>query len=265
MKVIIVGDAQEAACRVADRIEAVVRGAGSEGPVLGLATGSSPVEAYRELIRRHRDEGLSFADATVFMLDEYVGLPAGHEQSYHRFIRENLTAHIDIDDARVHSPAGDCPDVAAEAARYDQAIRDAGGVDLQLLGIGSNGHIAFNEPASSLASRTRGVWLTQQTIQDNARFFTSADEVPVQALSQGIGTIREARRIVLISTGAKKAEAVAAMIEGPVSAACPASVLQLHPDVTVVIDEAAASELRFDDYYRFQARMNDEYGVSDLA
>lgn len=251
MEIVIVEGEEAGARAVADRFEQVIRSAGEQGPVLGLATGSSPVAAYRELIRRHREEGLSFASARAFLLDEYVGLAGDHEQSYHRFIRENFTAHVDIDDAAVLSPDGAAADPAAEAVRYDAAIRAAGGVDLQILGIGANGHIAFNEPASSLASRTRMAALTRTTIEDNARFFQDPADVPVQVLTQGLGTIREARRIVLTASGERKARAVAQMVEGPLSARWPASSLQLHPEVTVVIDEAAASQLELAEYYRF--------------
>lgn len=260
MEIHIVTDAAEGAQAVADVFARTLRETAGDGTVLGLATGSSPVPAYTELIRRHREEGLSFAGARAFLLDEYVGLPAGHEQSYHRFIRENFTSHIDIEDAAVLSPDGAAADPAAEAAAYDRRIGEAGGVDLQILGIGSNGHIAFNEPGSSLASRTRVVGLTRRTIADNARFFENAEDVPVRALSQGLGTIRDARRIVLTATGEGKAEAVAQLAEGAISARWPATSLQLHPDVTVVVDEAAASRLELADYYRY-ARSLEQTGT----
>jgi glucosamine-6-phosphate deaminase len=218
--------------------------------VLGLATGSSPLPAYAELIRRHREEGLSFARASAFLLDEYVGLAPEDEQSYHRFIREQLISQLDLPEAAVHSPHGTAADPAAEAAAYDRRIREAGGVDLQILGIGSNGHIAFNEPGSSLGSRTRVVGLTRSTIADNARYFASPADVPVRALSQGLGTIMEARRIVLTASGERKAEAVAQLVEGGISARWPATVLQMHPAVTVVLDEAAASRLELHEDYR---------------
>lgn len=251
MEIHIVTDAAEGAQAVADVFARTLRETAGDGTILGLATGSSPVPAYAELIRRHREEGLSFAGVRAFLLDEYVGLPPGHEQSYHRFIRENFTSHVDIEDDSVLSPDGAADDPAAEAAAYDRRIVEAGGVDLQILGIGSNGHIAFNEPGSSLASRTRIVGLTRRTVADNARFFDNAEDVPVRALSQGLGTIREARRIVLTATGEGKAEAVAQLAEGAISARWPATSLQLHPDVTVVVDEAAASRLELADYYRY--------------
>lgn len=251
MEIIIVTDEQEAARVAADRIETIVRGAGDKGATLGLATGSSPVAMYRELIRRHREEGLSFAADRAFLLDEYVGLGPDAPQSYHRFIRENFTDHIDIPDDAVRSPQGLAEDPAAEAARYDRAIREAGGIDVQVLGIGSDGHIGFNEPASSFASRTRIKTLTRQTVADNARFFDSPDEVPVHVLTQGLGTISEARRALLVATGSAKVHAVAQMVEGPVAARWPATALQLHPAATVIVDEAAAAELELADYYRF--------------
>ena len=265
MEIHIVADAEAGASVVADVFARTLRETGDAGAVLGLATGSSPVPAYAELIRRHREEGLSFARSRAFLLDEYVGLPAGHEQSYHRFIRENFTAHIDIDDAAVLSPDGAAADPVAEAAAYDRRIGEAGGVDLQILGIGSNGHIAFNEPGSSLASRTRVVGLTRSTIEDNSRYFDSADDVPVRALSQGLGTIREARRIVLTASGSGKADAVAQLAEGAISARWPATVLQLHPDVTVVVDEAAASGLELADYYRYSRRLEAENPLTSGA
>lgn len=265
MKIHIVADAAAGAMVVADVFARTLDEAGESGAVLGLATGSSPVPAYAELIRRHREEGLSFAEARAFLLDEYIGLPTGHEQSYHRFIRENFTAHIDIDDSAVISPDGAAADPVAEAASYDRRIREAGGVDLQILGIGSNGHIAFNEPGSSLASRTRVVGLARSTIEDNSRYFDSADDVPVRALSQGLGTILAARRIVLTATGAGKAAAVAQLAEGAISARWPATALQMHPDVTVVVDEAAASQLELADYYRYSRRLEVEHPLDATA
>lgn len=256
MEIIIVADAAEGARVVADQFEHTVRQAGASGATLGLATGSSPVATYQELIRRHREEGLSFAPSRAFLLDEYVGLPSGHEQSYHRFIRDIFTSHIDIEDASVISPDGAAADPSSAAAEYDAALVAAGGVDLQILGIGSNGHIAFNEPGSSLASRTRQVVLTRSTIADNARFFETPEAVPTRAISQGLGTVGEARHIVLTATGAHKAEAVAQLVEGAISARWPATSLQMHPAVTVVVDEAAASRLELADYYRFAHRMS---------
>ncbi|GAB2644437.1 glucosamine-6-phosphate deaminase [Gordonia jinhuaensis] len=231
---------------LADIITDVVR----SGPAtLGLATGSSPVATYRELIRRHTDEGLSFADVRAVLLDEYVGLGPDHPQSYARFIREHLTDAIDI--AEVYSPEGLSRDPDAAAASYDELIGKVGPVDVQILGIGANGHIGFNEPTSSLSSRTRVKTLTEQTRADNARFFDDRAEVPYHVITQGLGTIGEARRLALVATGVGKAAAVAAAVEGPLSAMCPASVLQWHRTATVIVDEAAASRLTNSDYYRY--------------
>lgn len=212
--------------------------------VLGLATGSTPLGVYCELIRMHKDDGLDFSQVTTFNLDEYLGLPDSHPQSYHHFMQENLFQHINVLRARTHVPSGVAEDVGAYCKRYEQQIRDAGGIDLQILGIGSDGHIAFNEPGSPLDSRTRVEQLTQQTIQDNSRFFDRIEDVPTQAITMGVGTILEAKKIILLATGASKADAVAAAIEGPVSSACTASALQTHPDVTILLDHDAASRLK---------------------
>lgn len=248
MEIIIQPTAQDVARVAADVYQQYVT---QDGAVLGLATGSTPEGMYRELIRRHEEEGLSFAGTEAFLLDEYVGLPKEHEESYYRTIRRVFTEHIDIDDSKVYSPNG-VSDKPSEAAReYDALIKEHGGVDIQLLGIGSDGHIGFNEPGSSLQSRTRLKTLHPQTIKDNARFFDSPEEVPVHVLTQGLGTISEAGHLLLLALGEGKADAVAATVEGPVSAFCPASVLQLHPHATVVMDEAAASKLKFAEYYRY--------------
>ncbi|WP_019147082.1 glucosamine-6-phosphate deaminase [Timonella senegalensis] len=248
MEIVIHDSGLELARMAADVIEDAVRN--TENPVLGLATGSSPLPIYKELIRRHKEEGLSFANCTAFTLDEYVGLPQGHKESYYEVIRNEFTRHVDIDDSRVFSPDGSSENLQTAGARYDEAIKNAGGVDVQILGIGSDGHVAFNEPGSSLSSRTRLKTLTQQTREDNARFFDSIDDVPMHALTQGLGTILEARHLVLIATGEGKAKAVADMVEGPLAAVCPGSVLQLHNRATVFVDEAAASGLEHSEYYR---------------
>jgi len=219
--------------------------------VLGLATGSSPVAMYADLIRRHRDGELSFADVRAFTLDEYVGLPADHPQRYRNVIARDFTDHVDVAPNAVHGPDGLAADIAAACTAYEQAIEDAGGVDLQVLGIGTDGHVAFNEPGSSLASRTRIKTLTRQTRLDNARFFgDDVEQVPVHCLTQGIGTIMEARHLLLLATGRAKAEAIHQLVEGPVSAMWPGTVLQFHRHVTVVVDDAAASRLQLADYYR---------------
>jgi glucosamine-6-phosphate deaminase len=248
MEIVITQHEQQCGVTAADIVAAAVkRGA----TTLGLATGSSPLSVYRELIRRHRKEGLSFAEAQAFLLDEYVGLPPSHPQSYAHVIRAEFTNHIDMDSTRVGVPDGVADDIFTAASEYDALIAAKGPVDVQLLGIGSNGHIGFNEPGSSLGSRTRVKTLTEQTRRDNARFFANIDEVPRHVITQGLGTICDAKHLVLIATGGHKAEAIAAAVEGPLTASCPASVLQLHPHVTVVVDEAAAGQLKNADFYRY--------------
>lgn len=248
MEVVPLGSAGEIAVVAADVIESLVRR--KPAAVLGLATGSTPLPAYQELTRRHQaGTGPSYAAVTCFNLDEYVGLPVGHEQSYRATIARELTDGLGISPAQVNGPDPSPAGLSTAGERYEALIKAAGGVDVQLLGIGSDGHLAFNEPGSSLASRTRIKTLTAQTRKDNARFFGSPDEVPTHVLTQGLGTILEARHLLLIATGEGKAAAAAAAVEGPVSASCPASVLQLHPHVTVLLDQAAASRLDRLDYY----------------
>jgi glucosamine-6-phosphate deaminase len=189
---------------------------------------------------------------TTFNLDEYVGLPPEHPQSYHAFMREHLFQHINVAPERIHIPNGMAADVPGECARYEQSIRAAGGIDLQLLGIGSDGHIGFNEPTSSLASRTRIKTLTERTRQDNARFFDGdLTQVPMHCITMGVGTIMETRQVLLLAFGAKKEEAVAQAVEGPITAMNPASILQMHPVAKVIMDEAAAGALKKREYYRY--------------
>ena len=210
---------------------------------IGLATGGTPLGTYQELIRMHEDEGLDFSQVISFNLDEYVGLQKDNEQSYHYFMWENLFKHINITSANVHIPDGLASDLKEACDEYEIEIDDHGGIDVQLLGIGRNGHIAFNEPGSSLGSRTRIKTLTEKTRQDNARFFNSIDEVPKYCVTMGIGTILEARKLILLANGENKAEAIQATLEGPITVSVPASAIQFHPDVTVIIDRAAASKL----------------------
>jgi len=233
----------------ADTIEALLRR--RPDAVLGLATGSSPLAVYDELARRHAEDGLSFARARAFMLDEYVGLPAEHPERYRNVIETEIAARVDFAPGSVQGPDGLAGDLVEACAQYEQAIADAGGVDVQLLGIGTDGHVAFNEPGSSLASRTRIKTLTRQTREDNARFFDGdVSRVPTHCLTQGLATIMSARHLVLLATGRGKAEAVHQLVEGPVSAMWPATILQHHPHVTVLVDDAAASRLQLADYYR---------------
>ncbi|WP_312719215.1 glucosamine-6-phosphate deaminase [Mobilicoccus sp.] len=219
--------------------------------VLGLATGSSPLPVYEELVRRHEAGKVSFARARAFTLDEYVGLPEDHPERYRTVIEREFTSRVDLRADALHSPDGTAEDIPAACAAYEDAILAAGGVDLQILGIGSDGHIAFNEPGSSLASRTRIKTLTRQTRSDNARFFDDdVDAVPTHCLTQGLATIMAARHLVLLATGRGKAEAVHHLVEGPVSAMWPATILQHHPHVTVLLDPAAAGRLQLAPYYR---------------
>lgn len=211
--------------------------------VLGLATGSTPVVTYKELIRLHKQEGLDCSRVTTFNLDEYVGLPPEHDQSYHYFMNENLFRHINVNPKNTHVPDGMAKDIPAFCRWYEEQIVKAGGVDIQLLGIGSNGHIAFNEPGSSLGSRTRVKTLDERTRQDNARFFKTMNEVPKYAITMGIGTIMDARQLILLANGAGKTDAIQKTCEGPITAMVPATVVQLHPKATIVVDKAAAAKL----------------------
>lgn len=239
---IVTGTADKIAGVAAAQIASLLR----ENPraVVGLATGSSPLGVYAELIRLHREEGLSFSDARGFMLDEYVGLNPGHPERYRAVIQAEIAGPVNWPAAQVHGPDGLAENLEAACADYEAAIRASGGVDVQILGIGSNGHIAFNEPGSSFDSRTRPMPLTEKTRLDNARFFDGdVEQVPRLCLTQGLGTIMDARRIILLAQGEGKAEAVRQLVEGQPSEAWPATVLQNHPDVLVLLDEAAASML----------------------
>jgi glucosamine-6-phosphate deaminase len=219
--------------------------------VLGLATGSTPLGLYRELVALHAAGEIAFPEVTTFNLDEYVGLAPDHAQSYRRYMDENLFSKIDARLKRTHVPDGLASDVQRHCEEYEAAISRAGGIDLQLLGIGADGHIGFNEPGSSLGSRTRIKTLTPRTIRDNARFFGSEAAVPHHVITMGVGTILEARHCLVLATGPNKAEAVALMTEGPITAEVPASALQFHRKCTLVIDEAAAAKLKRLDYYRW--------------
>ena len=249
MEVIILKDSAEIGRVGADAFETLLRG--KPDAVLGLATGSSPLTVYDELAARCADGRVSFKQARGFTLDEYVGLPADHPENYRNVIHTTFANRVDFPPGAVKGPDGLAADIPGACAAYEQAIKDAGGVDLQILGIGTDGHIGFNEPGSSLASRTRIKTLTRQTREDNARFFDgSIDAVPHHCCTQGLGTIMEARHIVLVATGRAKAEAVHQLVEGAVSAMWPATILQHHPHVTVLLDEAAAQRLQLADYYR---------------
>ena len=217
--------------------------------VLGMATGSTPLGVYQELVKMHQRGEIDFSHVTTFNLDEYVGLPITHAQSYHRFMHENFFRHINIPAQNIHIPSGTTTNYRAFCDWYEKRIVECGGIDLQIVGIGSDGHIAFNEPGSSLSSRTRLKTLAKQTIDDNARFFDRPEDVPIYAITMGVGTILEARQILMLANGAKKADAVAAAIEGPVTSMITASALQMHPSTKAFLDEGAASKLKMREYY----------------
>jgi len=229
---------RHAARMIAQRIKA------KPNLVLGLATGSTPVGTYQELIRLHKEEGLDFSQVGSFNLDEYLGLPGDHDQSYRHFMNTNLFDHINIDKANTRVPDGTAADPAASCRQYEEDIRAAGGIDFQVLGIGGNGHIAFNEPGSSRDSRTRVVDLDEGTIKDNSRFFDSIDDVPKQAISMGMATIMETKEVILLANKANKADAILKSVEGPETEAVPASLLQKHPKVTFLVEKEAASKLK---------------------
>jgi len=251
MEVIIQPDAHNASVLAARRIATILHQKPSA--TLGLATGSSPLALYAELIRLHREEGLSFQHVTTFNLDEYLGLSPSHPSSYNTFMWKNLFCHINVNPARVFVPSGkvESSDLDKYCTRYEDEIRKAGGIDLQILGIGGNGHIGFNEPGSSLSSRTRIKTLAPQTMEDNRCHFDANESVPRHVITMGIGTILEAGEICLLGFGEKKAQAVAAAVEGPLSSFVPASVLQLHQKTVVYLDEAAAFHLRHSEYYHW--------------
>jgi glucosamine-6-phosphate deaminase len=248
MEVIILPTASEASEVAARLVARQLR----EKPnsVLGLATGSTPSRLYQLLARMHREDGLDFSKATTFNLDEYVNLDPNHPASYHQFMEENFFSHVNVRRESVHIPDGMIADVPAHCSDYERAIRKAGGIDLQILGLGSDGHLGFNEPGSSLASRTRIKTLTERTRSDNARFFTDAQEVPHHVITMGLGTIMESRMCLLLAFGKAKAEAVAASVEGPVTASVPGSLLQFHPQAKVLLDAESASSLTRAEYYR---------------
>ena len=238
MQVWVVEDYQEMSRKAAELFR--TRMQEKSNLVLGLATGSTPVGTYQELIQMVQKGELSFEKATAFNLDEYCGLGADHQQSYARFMRDQLFQSVDIQAGRTFIPDGMAEDVQGECARYDTLIQEYGGIDLQLLGIGGNGHIGFNEPEKSLSAGTHQVQLDERTIQANSRFFNDLDEVPKRALTMGMGSILKAKEILLLASGANKAEAVRGLLSGRISTDNPASFLQVHPKVTVIIDQELA-------------------------
>ena len=256
MEVLIFPDAQSLARKSADLVESQIKT--FPDSVIGLATGSTPQGLYDELIRRHKDYHLSFARVKTFNLDEYVGIPANHPQSYRTFMDDNLFTKINIVSSNTQVPNGLSENPLDVGPAYEKMIEEAGGIDLQVLGVGTDGHIGFNEPTSSIGSITRIKTLTKQTIEDNSRFFKPDEFQPKLAITMGIKTILDARRIILLAYGENKAEAVRDMVEGPLSAFCPASALQLHQRTTILIDESAASKLSLQGYYKFVGEMQDD-------
>src|SRR5215213_3845246 len=242
MEVFVFPDAQAMSVAAARQVAEVLNA--KPNAVLGMATGSTPLGLYQELVRMYQRRELDFSHVTTFNLDEYVGLPVTHAQSYHHFMHEHFFRHVNIPPQNVHIPSGTTTNYRSFCDWYERRIREAGGIDVQILGIGSDGHIAFNEPGSSLSSRTRLKTLAKQTIDDNARFFDRREDVPIYAITMGVGTIMDARQVLLLANGTKKAEAVAAAIEGPVTAMITASALQLHPSAKAFLDEGAASTLK---------------------
>lgn len=242
MNFVIAEDYQDMSRKAADVIAARV----AEKPncVLGLATGSTPIGLYECLVEDCKAGKISFADVSTYNLDEYRGLAPEHDQSYRYFMKQNLFDHVDIDQSRTHVPDGICDDAEASCAAYEQAIVEAGGVDIQLLGLGHNGHIGFNEPCDEFPKATHRVELTESTIQANSRLFDSIEEVPREAYTMGIGTIMRAREILVVANGEGKAEIVKKAFFGPVTPQVPASVLQFHPNVTVIVDAEAGALCR---------------------
>lgn len=246
-EVVIVHTPEDAGALVADEIVRLVRA--RPDAVLGLATGSTPLPVYDAL--RARIDGVDVSRVRGFALDEYVGIDPAHPQSYRSVITNEVVEPLGLDPDLIRTPDGALETIQHAGDDYERAIAEAGGIDLQILGIGTSGHIGFNEPGSSFASRTRVKTLIEQTRRDNARFFDSIDDVPMHCITQGLGTILDARHLFLLAFGESKAAAVAGAVEGPVTASLPGSAIQLHPHVTVVVDDAAASRLQHADYYRY--------------
>ena len=239
MKIVVVKDYAQMSIKGAELIAETVKS--NPEAVLGLATGSTPEGLYSELIRMHKEEGLDFSKITTVNLDEYYGLSGDHPQSYRYFMNEKLFNHINIDKNNTYVPNGGAEDIQEECENYDKNIEKLGGIDLQLLGIGGNGHIAFNEPEEELNFGTHLTDLTKDTIEANSRFFDSIDEVPKKAVTMGIGSIMKAKKIILLASGKGKAEAIKELTSGKITTDSPATILQVHHDVTLFVDEDAAS------------------------
>ncbi|MDF2612249.1 MAG: nagB [Clostridia bacterium] len=242
MKMIVARDYEELSKKAADKIVQVIEN--KPNAVLGLATGSTPVGMYKQLVAYNKDKLVDFSYVTTFNLDEYLGIPAEHPQSYQYFMKDNLFNHINIDQSKTHVPNGMAEDIELECKTYDEMIRAHGGIDIQVLGIGNNGHIGFNEPDDELIVGTHVTSLTQDTIKANARFFDSMDEVPTKAITMGLGDIMKAKEIILIASGEAKADIISKLLAGKIDTQVPASLLQVHPNVTVIVDEVAAKLIK---------------------
>jgi glucosamine-6-phosphate deaminase len=249
MEVVIKPDAASGCVLAAKIIARLVRS--KPNCVLGLATGNTPKPMYAELVRMHKQDGLDLSRVTTFNLDEYVGLAPDHPQSYHHFMAVNFFDHVNVARGKIHIPDGMAKDVPAHCVEYEEQIKAAGGIDLQVLGIGLDGHIGFNEPTSALSSRTRIKTLTPKTVEENAQHFQDATRVPRHVITMGVGTIQDARQCLLLAFGERKSAVVAKMVEGPITAMIPASALQLHRSATAIIDEEAARRLMMVDYFRW--------------
>ena len=264
MLVVLKRDYQEVSREAARLVAGAVRA--KPRIVLGLATGSTPLGLYKELVTLYRAGTLDFSGATSFNLDEYLGLSPEHPQSFHCFMREHFFSEVNLPRERAHIPDGTIRgSYDAYCDHYEEMIRAAGGIDLQILGIGRNGHVGFNEPTSSLRSRTRLKALSRETIEDNRHFFADESEMPKCAITMGIGTILESRRVLLLASGRAKAAAVAKAIEGPITSSVSASALQMHPDVTFIIDEEAGYSLTQRDYYRHVLEMTEQFTPERLS
>ena len=263
MQIIIYDDAQQVAISAAQWVQGLIKE--KTHPVLGLATGSTPISLYQELVKQYQADQCSFANVTTFNLDEYHNIDESNPQSYRSFMQENLFNHVDINTKNTFLPTCEqAQNPRNQGLAYEDKIKQAGGIDLQILGIGANGHIGFNEPTSSLTSRTRIKTLTQQTLTDNSRLFTAQEEQPTTAMTMGIATIMDARYVLLMATGKNKAQAVKDMITGAVSANCPASILQMHENAVILLDKDAASALEDHSYYQWadkqNRKLNEEFG-----
>jgi len=237
MRMIIARDYQELSKKAADIIAEVIKN--KPNAVLGLATGSTPIGMYKQLVTYNKDKLVDFSKVTTFNLDEYVGIPANHPKSYQYFMKDNFFDHTNIDQKRTHIPNGMTSNIELECNDYDEMIRAHGGIDIQVLGIGNNGHIGFNEPDDTLTVGTHVTRLTEDTIKANARFFDSMDEVPTKAITMGLGDIMKAKEIILIASGEAKADIISKLLAGKIDTQMPASLLQIHPNVTVIVDQLA--------------------------